>query len=245
MSQGLLAYRQIADALAALFEPHLQIRVEETTSGRVVHDTGRIAGRLDGTADSLSVDVPLLGPSGRRCRLVFSCDVEMPLAPPGQPIVPQASTPIAKAGGRLSGHMIARLTAFVDSRIDRPMSVADLARAAGLSEKHFARCFALATGLSPGRWLIQRRIKTAQRIMSLGDLSLCEIALACGFADQSHFTNSFTRIVGCSPGRWRRDFALSASTAIRATRMEHATAGARMVVNQTQIAGPPLPVIPH
>ena len=41
--------------------------------------------------------------------------------------------------------------------------------------------------------------------MLLGSaLSLAEVALACGFADQSHFTRVFTRTVGTSPGAWRR-----------------------------------------
>lgn len=37
-------------------------------------------------------------------------------------------------------------------------------------------------------------------------LSLSEVALACGFSDQSHFTHVFTRMVGVSPGVWRRNF---------------------------------------
>jgi transcriptional regulator GlxA family with amidase domain len=37
-----------------------------------------------------------------------------------------------------------------------------------------------------------------------GRLSLAEIAVACGFADQSHFTKAYTRLRGISPGAWRR-----------------------------------------
>ena len=272
MNQGLLAYRRIADALAALFGPQLQIRVEETISGRVVHDTGRIAGLptvsadvpraasgpyLHGLADgpveaaaSLSVDVPVLDNSGRRCRLVFSRDIGKPQDPGGSSggLIEGAAT--GTAGGGLSAHAIAKLTAYVDRRIDRPLSVADLARAAGLSEKHFARCFVLSTGIPPGRWLIRRRIETAQRMMSLGDLSLCEIALACGFADQSHFTTSFTRIVGCSPGRWRRDYAGPVPVVLKLTvpaarqPMVGRALGARTAADVARITGQPETAIP-
>jgi AraC-like DNA-binding protein len=36
------------------------------------------------------------------------------------------------------------------------------------------------------------------------ETSLADIALACGFADQSHFTRTFTRVFGISPGAWRK-----------------------------------------
>jgi AraC family transcriptional regulator len=51
---------------------------------------------------------------------------------------------------------------------------------------------------------MQRRIDKAKDLLRSSDLSLNEIALACGFADQSHFTAVFTRMVGVSPGFWRR-----------------------------------------
>jgi AraC-like DNA-binding protein len=41
-------------------------------------------------------------------------------------------------------------------------------------------------------------------MMVMTDRSLCEIAVRCGFADQSHFNRVFRRLVGPSPGDWRR-----------------------------------------
>lgn len=83
-------------------------------------------------------------------------------------------------------------------------SLSDLAHACGLSNRHLARAFKVTTGLPPHRWLLRRRIERAQELLERSDLDICDIALACGFADQSHLTRSFQALIGDSPGSWRR-----------------------------------------
>ncbi len=110
---------------------------------------------------------------------------------------------ITPAGGlapwqeRLSKEMI-------DARLDGELRLADLATACGLSVSHFARAFQKSTSLPPHRWLVRRRIERAQHLLLTTILPVSEIALDCGFHDQSHFTNSFTREVGAPPAAWRR-----------------------------------------
>lgn len=84
------------------------------------------------------------------------------------------------------------------------VSLSDLARECGLSISHFTRAFRQTTGLPPHRWLLQRRVERAQELLRNPSLTLPEIALACGFADQSHFTRVFSATTGLSPGAWRR-----------------------------------------
>ena len=79
----------------------------------------------------------------------------------------------------------------------------EIAAACGLSASHFSRAFRRSTGLAPHAWLIQARVEAAQAMLRRREVSLSEIALACGFADQSHFTRIFTQRVGLSPGAWR------------------------------------------
>src|SRR5262249_12050379 len=88
--------------------------------------------------------------------------------------------------------------------LDGDVSLSDLARECRLSVTHFVRAFRRSTGLSPHQWLLARRIDRAKSLLAESGLSLAEIALACGFWDQSHFTRVFTADVGTSPGRWRR-----------------------------------------
>jgi AraC-like DNA-binding protein len=59
-------------------------------------------------------------------------------------------------------------------------------------------------GVAPHNWLLMRRVEVAKEKLRNTDLSLSDVALACGFADQSHLTRVFTGAVGVSPGAWRR-----------------------------------------
>jgi AraC-like DNA-binding protein len=84
----------------------------------------------------------------------------------------------------------------------RPL--AELAAACRLSASHFARAFRLSTGMAPHAWLLQARVEHSMTLLREHRLSLSEIALACGFVDQSHYSRVFVRRVGMTPGAWRR-----------------------------------------
>ena len=83
-------------------------------------------------------------------------------------------------------------------------SLSELALLCGLSRSHFVRAFKQSTGLPPHRWLLVQRVRRAKILLHCTKSPIAEIALACGFADQSHFTRVFSRIFGISPGAWRR-----------------------------------------
>ena len=85
---------------------------------------------------------------------------------------------------------------------DRP--VAELASHCGLSRSHFARAFKVSMGVPPHRWLMNHRIRRAGDMLEWTTESIADIALSCGFADQSHLTRAFHAAVGDSPAAWRR-----------------------------------------
>jgi AraC-like DNA-binding protein len=97
-----------------------------------------------------------------------------------------------------------RAKEIISANLGGEISVALLAKECGLSSGHFSRAFRQSTGVAPHRWLLSRRVDAAQTMLRNRKHSLSEIALACGFADQSHFTRVFSGIVGVSPGVWRR-----------------------------------------
>ncbi|QDE38359.1 helix-turn-helix transcriptional regulator [Luteibacter pinisoli] len=97
-----------------------------------------------------------------------------------------------------------RALAFMEQRLDQSFPVSDVADACGLSVNHFSRAFRRSLGKPPHRWLLDRRIARARELLQTTSLSLADIALACGFAEQSHFTRVFARLVGMPPGAWRR-----------------------------------------
>jgi AraC-like DNA-binding protein len=81
-------------------------------------------------------------------------------------------------------------------------TIAELAVHCGLSPRHFARAFKATHGMPPHKWLLEQRIEHA-KILLEGATPISEIALACGFADQSHFTRVFRTLVGTTPAAWR------------------------------------------
>ncbi len=97
-----------------------------------------------------------------------------------------------------------RAIEILDANLDGEISPTLLAQECGLSVSHFARAFSKSTGMPPHRWLLQHRVRKARQAMKETDASLTDIALACGFADQSHFTRVFSKFAGVSPGTWRR-----------------------------------------
>ena len=66
--------------------------------------------------------------------------------------------------------------------------------------------FRRSTGLPPHRYLLQRRVGRAKKLVSAGRLSLAEISYALGFPSQAHFTTTFRKLVGTTPGAYRNGF---------------------------------------
>jgi AraC-like DNA-binding protein len=106
--------------------------------------------------------------------------------------------------GGLAPWQLRRAKEILSAHIVGSISIAHLAAECGLSTCHFARSFRHSTGISPHRWLMHRRVDRATELLKQSRLSIIDIALSCGFADQSHLTRVFTSVHGSAPGRWRR-----------------------------------------
>lgn len=92
----------------------------------------------------------------------------------------------------------------IEASLEEDFDLEDLASVVGLSPWHFARCFKAATGLGPAAYVMRLRVERAKQLLNWTSSSLVEIALACGFANQSHFTTAFKRHTGITPGAFRR-----------------------------------------
>jgi AraC family transcriptional regulator len=97
-----------------------------------------------------------------------------------------------------------RAKELLSADLDGGVPLQEVARECRLSVSHFSRAFRRTVGAAPHNWLLTRRIEVAQEKLRESRLSLADVALACGFADQSHLTRVFTRMVGVGPGAWRR-----------------------------------------
>jgi AraC-like DNA-binding protein len=86
---------------------------------------------------------------------------------------------------------------------DPDLTLAALAGVAGWSPSHLIRAFRAATGQSPHRWLLQRRLDEACRLLDLGEHSVTDVCWLAGFGSLSHFVTTFRRETGVAPGRYR------------------------------------------
>jgi AraC family transcriptional regulator len=110
----------------------------------------------------------------------------------------------SRSVGGLAPWQTRRVAEMTRRHLDGDIHLSDLAGECGLSVSHFTRAFRKSFGMSPYRWLLERRIDQAKALLAGEGLSLADIAMQSGFSDQTAFTRAFGRIVGDSPARWRR-----------------------------------------
>lgn len=106
----------------------------------------------------------------------------------------------------LSAAQERRAKEFLASQLEGDASIAAAAEACGLSRSYFIKSFKESTGKTPYRWLLELRLSRARNMLAKSSEAIAEIAIACGFADQSHLTRMFTREIGMPPSAWRRDY---------------------------------------
>ena len=91
----------------------------------------------------------------------------------------------------------------IDRHYAAPLDLEALARVAGVSKYHFARCFEAAYGETPIRYLTRRRIERAQDLLRGANLTVTEICMLVGFASLGSFSTRFRQLVGESPTAYR------------------------------------------
>jgi AraC family transcriptional regulator len=109
-----------------------------------------------------------------------------------------------KSCGGLSPWQMRRATELLDTHLDGNIALQKVAEACELSVSHFARAFKKTFHRPPHNWLAERRVDRVRDLMMNSRLPLADIAIRCGFTDQSALNRSFKRIHGVSPGIWRR-----------------------------------------
>jgi AraC-like DNA-binding protein len=107
--------------------------------------------------------------------------------------------------GGLAPWQARRAKEILAANLDGAVPLSEVARQCGLSIGHFSRAFRQSLGTTPHQWLVQRRLDAAKALIRSCAMPLSNVALSCGFADQSHLTRVFTREVGASPAAWRRE----------------------------------------
>jgi AraC-like DNA-binding protein len=92
---------------------------------------------------------------------------------------------------------------LVDAQYAEPITVDDLASAAGLSRAHFSRMFTRTFGESPRAYLQTRRLERAAALLRYTDRSVADICVMVGLQSVGSFTTSFARVYGKPPASYR------------------------------------------
>lgn len=88
----------------------------------------------------------------------------------------------------------------VETRLGEPITVTELAALVDLPLAQFSRAFKSATGVSPKRYIMQRRVYRAILLIESSDLNLAAIAHETGFSSQAHMNAAFAKHQESSPG---------------------------------------------
>jgi len=92
---------------------------------------------------------------------------------------------------------------YIDANyLKKDFALSDAAKKSMMSETYFRRLFKKEFGVSPKKYVIDRRIKHAASLIIMGYFSLQEIADMCGYEDYKHFSVEFKKIIGVSPSKY-------------------------------------------
>jgi len=110
--------------------------------------------------------------------------------------------------GALPESRLRRVAEHIDRNLHGELRLVDLGAVVHMSPYYFARLFKKATGHSPHRFIVYRRIAVATALLADSTSSIGSIGRSVGFATASHFTTTFRRVTGVTPTAYRRSRAL-------------------------------------
>ncbi|MFI7301003.1 helix-turn-helix domain-containing protein [Streptomyces sp. NPDC050121] len=105
----------------------------------------------------------------------------------------------------LTDRQFAAVRELIDARLSEPLSLEDLASAAGLGVSQFARRFKARVGCPPHRYLVRVRVEQAARLLRAGSMPIAQVAAACGFSHQEHLSRVVRAQLGTTPAALRRE----------------------------------------
>ena len=102
---------------------------------------------------------------------------------------------------------LGRMVAIMQTRLERPLSIAEVCRRARVEASTARRLFRRAFKAAPSAYYLRLRLERAQTLLRYSHLGIAEIAAASGFADAPSFSHAFKRVFGVPPSRARQEFA--------------------------------------
>jgi len=171
-------------------------------AARGLHITGATRDQVSATMRQMA------GASGLQ-RIIRFLDILDTLAA-SRECRPLASAGFMEGGVSFDQSRLDRVYRFMQEHLDQPLLQSNLARLVHLSQGAFSRLFHQHTGMTHAEFVNELRVGRACRLLAESEMSVTEIAFACGFGNLSNFNRQFLRLKHASPSEFRHDVATRA-----------------------------------
>jgi AraC-like DNA-binding protein len=189
------------DLSPAFLADQFRLDDDHVLTGRRIVNRIELVGQPDGlTVWNVTNKIPLFGHDGN---VIGTAGITRRLSTPRQDTVP--------------GTEFGPVLAYMRDHYHLPITNEKLARLAHMSVRAFERRFRHSFHLTPQKYLRKLRMRMASRALVYTNQPLVEIALSCGFVDQSHFTREFRRHFGRPPREYREHYARESALAVPGT----------------------------
>jgi transcriptional regulator GlxA family with amidase domain len=99
----------------------------------------------------------------------------------------------------LPSEAVKRAIALMESHVEDPIPTATIAALVGLSSRQLERLFGKYLNASPKKYYNDLRLSRARNLLQQTDMTMTDVAVACGFASASHFARSYRQTYGVTP----------------------------------------------
>lgn len=104
--------------------------------------------------------------------------------------------------GGLSAPKLQRALDFIHAHLDTQLSLDAIATEVNMSSYYFCKLFKQSMGVSPWKYVIEQRVERAKELLRR-EIAIADIALLCGFSNQTHLNKHFKKCVGVTPNTYR------------------------------------------
>ena len=94
---------------------------------------------------------------------------------------------------------------YIEANLSEKITLSDLAKVVNFGKFYFCHSFKNYTNMTPYDYVLQSRVKRAQKLLRSSNLSISDVALECGFGNQSHLAKHFRKKLGTTPMNYRKN----------------------------------------
>ncbi|NJM86244.1 MAG: helix-turn-helix transcriptional regulator [Hydrococcus sp. RU_2_2] len=110
---------------------------------------------------------------------------------------------LRKYQGGLSKRQLKQAIDYIEANLDRKLTLEAIAKQLNISLYYFCKLFVQSMGIPPYKYVLKQRVERAKRLLKEEKRAIADIALECGFANQTHLNKHFHKLTGTTPKSYR------------------------------------------